>query len=107
VPGIEVNKTDSSGETALHGAAAYNHLQCVQLLCEYEAVDVNCRNKDGETPLMLPVFFGYHEVVQVIISLPRVDLNAVNERGETALMLAVSEDEKLCVELLRDAGTTQ
>ncbi len=49
---VEINQPDNNKQTALHAAAANNHLSTVELLIKYGA-DVNALNRNGETPLHL------------------------------------------------------
>jgi uncharacterized protein len=53
--GADVNATDNSGETAMHGAAYRNHPKVVQLLADKGAkVEVwNRANKTGLTPIVI------------------------------------------------------
>ncbi len=48
--GEDPKKLDAQGNSALHWAAAGNHVDAVNLLIKL-GLDVNQRNKDGETPL--------------------------------------------------------
>lgn len=55
-----INKPSSSGETALHKAAAKGGLDCVKLLVQRGA-NVNLVDKQGRTPLLIAWESGYFE----------------------------------------------
>lgn len=55
-----INKPSSSGETALHKAAAWGSLDCVKLLVQRGA-NVNIVDKQGRTPLFLSWESGHFE----------------------------------------------
>lgn len=55
-----INKPSSSGETALHKAAAKGSLDCVKLLVQRGA-NVNLVDKQGKTPLLIAWQSGHFE----------------------------------------------
>jgi hypothetical protein len=48
--GTDVNYCDLSRDTALHWAASYDRVDCINKLCEYRAM-IDCTDIDGDTPL--------------------------------------------------------
>ncbi|KAI8051074.1 ankyrin repeat-containing domain protein [Gilbertella persicaria] len=52
----DINYADPLGDTALHYAARFGSLTCLELLLEQPGIQVNARNKkEGNTPLHLAV----------------------------------------------------
>jgi ankyrin repeat protein len=80
--GADVNAVDSSGETAMHGAAYRNHPKVVQLLADKGAkIDVwNRANKTGLTPIVIAEGFrpglNFRPSPETVTALHRVMLAA-------------------------------
>ena len=49
----DVNQQDGEGDSALHLAVHYNHMDCVKLLLQLGA-NVNLMNLKGNTPVRQP-----------------------------------------------------
>jgi ankyrin repeat protein len=64
-PGIDVNATDESGNTALLEAARFGHDHVARGLLAAGA-NPKVRDKDGRTPLMLAVAGGHDQVVMAL-----------------------------------------
>lgn len=62
-----INKPSSSGETALHKAAAKGNLECVQLLIQRGA-NVNFADKQGRTPLFIAWENGHFECHKLMLA---------------------------------------
>ena len=62
-----LNKPSSSGETALHKAAAKGNLECIKLLVQRGA-DVNMPDKQGRTPLLLSWANGHFECHKLMLT---------------------------------------
>jgi len=58
-----------NGETALHGAAMFGHLDIIKLLLRYGA-DATVTNRDGNTPYQLAVKYKHQSIVDYIRTLP-------------------------------------
>ena len=59
-PGLDVNRSSSSGNTPLHSAANWGFTEVVQILLDKGQAQVNCANPncDNATPLHLAVMQG-------------------------------------------------
>merc|ERR1712062_56368 len=104
-PGIELNRRNVTGLTALYFAVDMNSPRCVEVLRGAGDVDWNVRTEDGESPLTMAVEDGYADVLQTILSVPEphLDLSVTDERGRNVAQIAVEEnggDRQRCVEIL-------
>jgi len=104
-PGIELNKRNVVGDTALYWAVAKNKPRCVEVLRGAGDVDWNVRTEDGESPLTMAVEDGYADVLQTILSVPEphLDLSVTDERGRNVAQIAVEGflgERQRCVEIL-------
>jgi ankyrin repeat protein len=75
--------TDGSGQTTLHWAAFYGHVDAVQLLLEHGA-DVDARGADSATALHRAAESGHAEVVRVLLD-GGATPSATDDDGRTAL----------------------
>lgn len=98
-----VNTRDiSSGETALHIAAARRDLAWVRFLAARGA-DPNIANKAGATPLQIAIGLGFVEGVEALLA-AGAQLERPNSAGETALLIAVHRRDPALVRLLLARG---
>ena len=63
---VDLELTDRSGGTALHGAAYSGHVGCVQLLLQFGAC-VNTTDAVNQTALFRACEKGHAEVVKVLL----------------------------------------
>jgi len=63
--GCDRDLTDNDGWTALHWAAAYNHLYVAQVLFRYGA-KLDARTNRGETPADVATRRGHHHIADAI-----------------------------------------
>jgi len=87
--GVEVNKMDPYGKTALFYASMKGHTEVVKLLIE-KGADVNKAGQFGSTPLIAASRNGRVEVVELLIE-SGADVNAEDQRGRTALQWAKAQ----------------
>jgi ankyrin repeat protein len=80
--GIDVNKADSLGETALHWASRAGWLSTVKILVEHGAF-LDTQDKLGETALHKAVFKNRVDVVEFLID-AGAEKDIANLKGETA-----------------------
>lgn len=103
-PGIDVNKVDVDGWTALYWAAASNHLDCVRLLLDAPGIDVNKADNHGRTALNTAAGYGNPECVKLLLQAQGIDVNRADNDGHTALYWANKNDRTTCARLIREAG---
>ena len=80
---------DTSGNTALHNAAAYGWLQCVQFLVRYGA-ETSPENAWKFTPLTIALLKNHIAIVQELMKSEDINVNTKDDEGRTILSLAVS-----------------
>lgn len=97
---IDVNHGDSTGNSALHRAAARGNLDTVKLLLNSEGIDVNKKSRYGLTPLMLSARIGHAKCVDVLLSRAEIDIDTADNEGNTALIWTVMESEVECMDLI-------
>lgn len=85
--------------TALRAAALYGHIQCIQLLLEYQA-NPNILSMGSKNALMGASMNGYPDCVQALLE-HGASTDTVNDFGETALALAEAKGHETCANLLR------
>ena len=99
-PEVELDATDSSGQTALMLAAIKGHAPSVSLLLERGArVD----SRQGWTALHYAAAGGHTEVARILI-LHGANLDARSDNGTTPAMLAARQKQFSTLELLADTG---
>ena len=98
-PGVDLEATDASGQTALMMAAIKGHEPSVKLLLDRGAkVD-----SDGWTALHYAASRGHAEVARMLI-LRGANLDARSANGTTPVMLAARNEHFSTMELLADMG---
>ena len=101
VDGIDVNKADSNGETALIAASSEGHVDVVSMLLNVDGIDVNKADRDyGDTALILASLKGHLGVVQALLGVGGIEVNKQNIHGRTALMYASSSGNLEIVRML-------
>jgi cytohesin len=95
---VDVNETNTSGDTALHLACASGHLDIVKQLLHYGAA-VNVTNKMGRTPVH-EASINNHEEVVTILCKHKADVNVIDVNGNTPLDDASFKGHKIIVHIL-------
>jgi len=98
--GANIHETDDQGRTALHVAAARNHLRVVATLLGAGA-DVNARGaRGGETPLHLASERGHLAISECLI-FNKALFEMKDETGQTPLELAESNGHQLLARAIK------
>jgi len=80
-PGVNVNWIGPErGDTSLHRACRFGHLQVVEILIKHPMMDVNAGNVGKATSFNIACQEGFAEVVKLLMADTRVDLNTPNKR---------------------------
>ena len=101
-PQIDVNLTDSGGDTALCYAALSGHAGVVAALLNVDGIDVN-RSAYG-TPVAMAAYWGHIAVVGALLAAPGIDVHDTEFEGRTALENAIDEGHDATAALLRGHG---
>ena len=91
---------DGTGESTLHNASRYGHLDLVKMLLK-SGMGINLQNRTGGTPLSIALFRGNIEVAHFLIQ-RGADVNCRNNKGWTPLHEAARRGHIEVVRLLLD-----
>ena len=94
--GVDINATDTDGETALH--CALQNIAVAKLLIE-KGANVNAKSKAGLSPFQKALVYANKEMVNLLIS-AGADIRQTNTSGQTALHTALSWPDKDILDLL-------
>ena len=102
VDGINVNKTDESGQTPLWLAASEGHHEIVQLLLRRKGVKINetC-DTSGRTALHWAAINNHPKVVKLLVNHMNTTILKKDNDGETALDHAVTWSNHKCARLIK------
>ena len=103
--GVDVNKQDNDGDTALIWATKYNNHELVKLLLNSDA-DIDKQNNVGNTALIFAVIYDRIDIVKHLLN-SGADIDKQNNGGNTALILAAYYNNCETVELLLDYGADE
>jgi ankyrin repeat protein len=85
--GIDVNKQDNSGSTALC-RVAFGCVEAAKLLLDREDIDINLPNRNGRTPLIWACLGECPNIVDLLLKKDNIDPNVRDNFGYTALTYA-------------------
>lgn len=102
--GVDVNKADSQGCTALIIAAKHGNAGLVEMLLHVEGIKVNEASNDGSTPLIIAAKLGNAEIVALLLCAERIDVNKADNQRLNAVVLARLNRRGQIVQLLLDKG---
>ena len=110
-PGIDVNKANKHGNTAILYAADCGHIEITRALLAAPGIDVNKANNDGWTAVMRASLNGHIEVMRALLAAPGIDLNMKvtdgGGKGKTALGIAIVRNQPEMAAMLRAAGAEE
>jgi ankyrin repeat protein len=86
--GIDVNRRDADGMTALCYAIRDDRSKVIKFLLDRDDIDPNLPDIDGYTPLFHAVMEGTLSVAGLLLRKKCIDVNARNNDGFTALAIA-------------------
>ncbi|XP_070180050.1 poly [ADP-ribose] polymerase tankyrase-like isoform X2 [Littorina saxatilis] len=88
--GADPNRTDSSGNSLVHYAAAFGWYHCLKLLVKDAGATYNSDNDWKTTPLAIAFLKGQPGIVDYLLNLPDTDINFQDEKGMTLVSIAAS-----------------
>jgi hypothetical protein len=98
--GVDVNETNSWGQTVLFVQCSWGRSRNVELLLADPRVDPNLAESERQTPLHVAAAHGRVRCVEVLLADERVDPNLPMSNGYTPLNFAACNGMDSCVELL-------
>lgn len=88
VEGIDLNKRDHYGNTALHYAIRDCRYDMTKLLVESKRIHLDATDGLGMTPLLHAANRGMTDIVKLLLATSKVDIHHRDHRGRTALCYA-------------------
>jgi len=108
--GIDVNRRDDEGHTALAVAVNKGRYSIVKALLEVEVIETNTLNDEGASPLLLAMAENDESMVKLLLDSGKIDLTQqYEEKGitYTALAGAKMTERHGIVDLLVKAGAVE
>lgn len=103
--GIDFNKGDADGMTALHWAATLGNYEILTVLLKSGA-DPNLADDEGYTALMQAAAKGFKSCVMALVENEKINVNQTNKSGYHALLLACGGEGDLeIVKILLNLGS--
>ena len=100
--GINVNRVDDGGFSALHYACNKGSRDIVKMLLDHDA-DVTIANNKGATPLHYAVSNGNKDIIKMLLD-NGADINATDNKGESVVIYAIKAGKGEAVKYLKDFG---
>ena len=90
--GVNVDKVDASGSTALHRASGWKQLKIIEYLIGDQCANMEIqRNEDGFTPLMLAAYYNKYESIQMLLDYG-ANIEALSFGGCTSAHIAMQRN---------------
>ncbi|RHZ24524.1 hypothetical protein DYB37_003308 [Aphanomyces astaci] len=101
---VDVNYRNQSGQTALHYAAFYGHLEVVLALVEH-GIPLNLKDKFGRTPHIAAALNGHLDVVKFLVEewVQPIDINSIDENGKNAMHWAAGSGHLSTLRILAES----
>jgi ankyrin repeat protein len=96
---VDVNATDSKGQTALSLATISGSPTTMQMLLDAGA-DANCQDTAGGAPLSYAASIDDEGKVRLLLKVKDIRVNIQDKSGDTPLLIAVSRENDPIVKLL-------
>jgi len=93
---------DVTSTTALHVAAGYGHMNCLEILLD-NGIDVNIMDSTNNTALNDAAYSGHVNIIECLID-RGIDINNRNGKNKTAMHDAAYNCHMNCVEILLVRG---
>ena len=100
--GINLNRKDNNGYTALHYACRKGTRDIARILIENGA-NVNLMTNNGVTPLHLAASIGSKEIIKLLLD-AGADINATDNAGQSVMIYAIRSGKTDTVRLLKEYG---
>ncbi|KAF5642273.1 ankyrin [Fusarium tjaetaba] len=102
--GSNIAAPNIDGETALHAAAFWDHVEVLKLLLEVPGVSVNQKTPCGFSPLFIASRNGNLSMVELLLSVDLVDKDTESWLGLSPLFAAVANGHLEVTRLLLSKG---
>ncbi len=102
-PGVDVNRKNGIGESALHLAVETESAECLQSVLSLPDVKLNDKNNDGNTALHLAAEQADGKCLRLLLACPGITVNECDSEGKTPLLRAAQNGHTICVQLLLTA----
>lgn len=97
---INVNLTNSSGNTALTLAASRGSTEIAKFLLKQSGINVNAQNMFGDTALILATGHERKNIIKSLLAVPGINVNIQDKAGDCALSLATLSGNVTITKLL-------
>ena len=102
-PGVDVNRKNGTGNSALHLAVKTESAECLQAILSKSGGNLNEKNNDGITALHLAAEQADGKCLRLLLASPEIMVNVCDSEGKTPLLRAAQKGNDACVQLLLSA----
>lgn len=87
---LKINQTDKTNlYSALHIAAHYGHVECLEALLKSPEIDANIKNNKGYTPLHIAILSEQIQSVSTLLNSEKVNAHLTDKEFKSALQFAM------------------